>query len=923
MAWTGCVGIRKGPVCELGRKRAVTIWVAGGGTGPAARDQARWPVFTENGAAPVKVQDDVDGGTRLTVQVPTGARTLELRDPDAPGAAPRWSLALADARTHDEIDRLVAVGRGGKYDEALKELETFRAHAAPPERGPADAAIARMALALGKVEQAEAAFRAALAAARAEGRIADFVKDGSALLWLLLEKQQRYVEARALLEELEAFGGQFPEGQVWMDYDAGVLAANTGVVRTGLEKYRAAERGARRLDLKTLAEDATDEVARLLTRVGRADEAVALQKSLPVPVEPCAQATRALNLTWTLMERALHQTHGQRDPEVATALSAAKEAIRLCPESLRHRLAVVNSAEYALQIQDDVELERSVAEMQQLPPDRDVLRESRRGDVLGRWHLRRGQPLEALAAFSAQLPAVRSAGLLEEAFRAEVGVGRASLALGRKKAAVAALERAQHLLEQMLRGIPLAEGRGSFLGGHDDGVRYLVAALADSGAPAQALRAARWARSIELAHAARLDRLADLSPDERRLWDDALSQYQRMRTEIEHQAESDWSVPRGRLADVRAKRQARAEQARAALDAAYRLLIDRVGKLSEVKDQGSATGDLSQPSDGELFLAIFPSPLSGPSPGWFVFGATRAGVVIQRFTGEPSVTSAEGSARVLVALSPQLKTAKRVRLLPYGEADRVDWQAVMWNGRPLLASVEVEYGLDVGTVARANDGAGSAARTALVVSNPSGDLPASGPEADAVVRGLSGWQVTRLDGGAATRGATLSALPRVRLFHYAGHAEVSGPQSLASALLLKGDARVELGDLLAAPSLPDLVFLSACEAAGTTDRQPSLMGLAQAFVAAGSRAAIAPTRRIGDEDARAFVTAFYAQLAQPGSAEGGATTPVGGALDLGTVASVRTAFRKAALEVFAQRRNVPKTEHPGAAGWESFRLLVP
>jgi CHAT domain-containing protein len=171
-------------------------------------------------------------------------------------------------------------------------------------------------------------------------------------------------------------------------------------------------------------------------------------------------------------------------------------------------------------------------------------------------------------------------------------------------------------------------------------------------------------------------------------------------------------------------------------------------------------------------------------------------------------------------------------------------------------------------------------------------LRAAAAEADVVARALSTWRLVRFDGSAATRDAVLTALPTARILHYAGHSEASGSGGTSSALLLAGRSRADLADLLGAAHTPELVVLSACEAAGNSftdgDAEGSMIGLAQAFIAAGTRAVIAPTRAVGDEDARAFMAAFYAGFAD-------------GSLD-----SLPAAFRKAAL----------------AAGSQSFRLMV-
>ncbi|HEY4184233.1 MAG TPA: CHAT domain-containing protein [Polyangia bacterium] len=883
--WAGCAGIRKGPVCELGTGRALTLWIADDDW-----TASKWSLATDRGVVIPRIEDGVEGGRRLTVAVPAGARRVEL---DEDGGPARWSLTIAEAPSRPAVEHLLAEGHGGKYAEALAGLEALRAGTPPDERGPVDAAIGRMALALGNVPRAEPAFRASIAAATADGRIADVVRDSDALFWAFVTLQQRYSEARTLLEEMTPFAARYPAGRVWLEHDGGLLAGDTADVRTALDKFREAARWARRLGRATMEENAADEVARVLTRVGRSEDAVAIQKRLAAPVDPCARATRTLNLAEALMEQAVQLPSPAHRAEAAAALGAARTVSEACPDLVHRTLAIVDAADYALEAHDDDEARRLVEELEAQAPEKDLVRACRRADVLGRWKLHQRDARGALAVFEQNIPAARALDLLDETFRGEVGAGRALLALGRRGAAVPRLKRAQQLLEQMLRGIPLAEGRGSFLGGHLDGIRYLVGALVEGGAASEALRVARWTRSVELTQAARLNRLADLSPEARRRWDGALERYQRIRRDIERQAEDDWKVPRAALAGLRAERQSRAEQARAILDDAYRLLVG-VNRTDERA--------LSSPTDDEAYLAFFPGP-----EGWFAFVA-RAGSVTAHPFAEGLLASEQTARAVLSLVGPRLGDARRVRLLPFGAADRLDWQAVVWKDRPLRASMEVEYGLDVGMEAKPIAAAESS-RTALVISNPTGDLMGARPEGDAVAKALRGWNVTRLDGPAATREATLLALPKTRLLHYAGHARRSGAEGLTTALILNGDGRVELGDLLASPSVPELVVLSACESASTEAGQPSLMGLAQAFIAAGSRAAIAPTREVRDDSARAFVSAFYAALTPP-TVEGKAST-----------AQIRAAFRTATTTLSS--RGSAAGDRSAGGSWDSFRLLVP
>ena len=892
--WAGCAAIGVGPVCQLGRERKLTLWI------PDAAGSS-WSVTIDERPGRAVREAGVDGGTRITLDVPQGTRRLTL---SGAGGEARWALSLAEAPAHEDIDRLVTLGRTGKYQEALVGLQALQDHHVPAERGPIEAAIGRMTLALGHVDLSEPHFRSAMAAAKAEGRLSDVVKDGAGLLWALVHVQQRYADARAILREMAAAGQQTSEGRVWLDFHAGLLAADTADIRTAMESYRRAGRAARRIGLTGMAESADIEVARLLTRIGRPGDALALLKAFAPPKDSCARATRALDVVWARIEQEAIDASVEGRSERARAIAEVDRATRDCPDPHRRMMALTYAAEGALQDHDQPGARPFIDELELTADDHDALHSSRRAEVLGRWYLQQGKPLAALASFDKELPAARERGLLEEIFRSEVGAGRALLKLGRRQAAVTRLQAAQSLLQTMLRGVPLGEGRGGFLSGRDEGIRYLVGALVDGGAIDQALRTVRLARSAELTFAARLDRLSHLSSDQRRSWDDALGRYQGLRAAIEQDAERDWSVPRLELAQRRAGRLVQTEQARAALDDAYALLTDSK-ELDEAR--------LSEPKPGEFFLGCFRGVAE-----WFAFGYSATAVRVRRVPA--AAFASPGSAeKVLALFDAQLASAKRIRLLLHGAADRVDWQGVRWRGQPLLASMQVEYGMDLGTAATSH-GEHREDANALVVSNPTGDLGAAASEADAVVAALKGWHVVRLDGEAVSRNALLAALPTTTLFHYAGHAQISLSDGLSSALLLSANARVELGDLLAAPAVPQLVVLPACAAAGTLEGGRSQMGLAQAFLAAGARVAIAPIRPVGDTEAARFVGAFYSALAR---AIGSRTNASGFAPLKDTVEFSRRAFRDAALAVSVERRDFTAPEHQQDNGSDSFRLLVP
>jgi tetratricopeptide (TPR) repeat protein len=650
------------------------------------------------------------------------------------------------------------------------------------------------------------------------------------------------------LASLSTAARRFPEGEACAAYSEGGIGSLSGDLRTALASYRLAVRLGERLGLLHLMNQAAEDLGRIYTAIGRADEAVATLQDLPLADDPCARATSALNRAEAFMAAA--SAHARTDSDGPAHGARAREAIvfarratGFCGDPHRRVLATTYALDDALERGDREAADEAASALLAKGEHPDALASVWRDDAVGRWLLARGRAAEALASFDEARALARSAGIEEEVVRAEVGAGRALLVLGRRRRAVTRFRMAAQELRGALAGIPVAEGRGEFLRGHDEAFRYLVEALVNEGTPREAWNVARAARRAEFVSLARAQRLGLLSPAARQAWEQAIERYARLRHVLELESADDWKLSRGELARIRAGRQVRAEQARQALDEAYRIL----GGAEVAGDRPE------EPTpEGQVELLFFPGPREGAS--WFVF--TRVGASVRvRTVPASGLANNEAASRVLVVMSPELARARRLRLLTYDLADRIDWQSVSWRGAKLSKTLEVTYGLDLQAEGRtASVGAGNI----VLVGDPTGDLPGAREEAEMLAEKLARGRLLRLDGGAATRDAVLSALAGASLFHYAGHAESLGPSGMSSALLTAGGSRIELGDLLAAPRVPAGVVLSACEAAASTPR--SLMGIAQGFLIAGAEAVIAAPRAVKDVSARTFMVNLYAHL---------------------------------------------------------------
>lgn len=149
---------------------------------------------------------------------------------------------------------------------------------------------------------------------------------------------------------------------------------------------------------------------------------------------------------------------------------------------------------------------------------------------------------------------------------------------------------------------------------------------------------------------------------------------------------------------------------------------------------------------------------------------------------------------------------------------------------------------------------------ALVVSNPTGDLPAAAREGEAVAgllrEGYRG-EVRHLE-GPVSRAAFLEALPGSQLLHFAGHAEPSG-QGRGGFLLADGLLTPEQIEE-AGGAAPALVFANGCHAStgmGWVDAARGRSTLASAFLLRGARHVVSPMWEIPDADAFRAALRFY------------------------------------------------------------------
>jgi CHAT domain-containing protein len=159
-------------------------------------------------------------------------------------------------------------------------------------------------------------------------------------------------------------------------------------------------------------------------------------------------------------------------------------------------------------------------------------------------------------------------------------------------------------------------------------------------------------------------------------------------------------------------------------------------------------------------------------------------------------------------------------------------------------------------------------RTALIVGNPTGDLPGAEQEAQDIASLLKtkGWDVELLltKNATSTKFALSIQNRRYRLIHFAGHGAFGREGGKIKSRLSFSDGDLLDEDLERQLKSPAFIFLSACQAGQSTSQEVThgfrgnfTEGMAVSALRGGATHCLGPMWLIGDSLAHNFALAFY------------------------------------------------------------------
>lgn len=289
---------------------------------------------------------------------------------------------------------------------------------------------------------------------------------------------------------------------------------------------------------------------------------------------------------------------------------------------------------------------------------------------------------------------------------------------------------------------------------------------------------------------------------------------------------------------------------RGAFEAAMALL-DRAAPLDAGPDG----------ADGDAIAARLPPDawlvaLLRVDDRWYAQRVTAAGLSTATITDDPlapwrAALTAPGGPRHLY-----LVTGGHPRGFALATEARAD-------APPLLVTHTVSWLPHAGLLLRPPP---TASGPPLIVADPGLDLPHARAAGRALAETLPHARLRV--GPAATADALAEALPDARLLHFSGHGVLRQARPWDAHLRLAHGRRFDVVDILGLRMTGGRVVLNGCETGPEALLlRDDVLGLPEAFLAAGARSVIATDRPVPDAEARVFTERFYAA--------GGLTDPAG------------------------------------------------
>lgn len=879
--YSGCTTVFAGPVCVLKKTRILSVWVQTESDAELIF-KGRYRILQE----PVLVA----GGKRFEIEVENGSNSLEL-NVKKDSAENRWTLDFSWQGLPAWFSQADKLRAKGKLEEARTILEKERSND-KHHIGLLHTALARLLYFEGKISQAESRYRKAIEHYTESKYLSHRCRDASALAYLYVLQGRRFDMASKLLESALPPKG-FADSIINFTSVKAYVAAEMGDYRQTVRQYSRALLSANRLrpDLKSRIEE---DLAMYMLVIGRRKEAMQSLDNILRQSDHSAEGElrhcqRASLLTRIVYSKTL--SYEAREDVSEPPFAQIKEGLRLldqhrCPDAHRFRFQLLHSKILTLLHYGQVQqAELGLTSLRKISQNR-IENKLLIHEIEARVAHAKQDAISANHLFRKLLEFSVSADDPIMEWKATIGVAQ-SLALMKKyDAALATYKRAHQLSRESVLKIALGDGRASFMAQRTGAFQQHIELLVKLKRNVQALAVARGYLIQELRSLQRSSRLATLPPSQKAQWNKLMSRYQVERDKLSAEGKEEWELSEGQLLQARQGRKQDRLKLKQILDEAYSIIAD-----------DDSLDLLTQPGKDELFLLYYPSPTK-----WIGFASDQQSVEVKeivpiRLHSDSRPTKSQIAEQLLNPFSEKINRNKKITILSTSKLQSIDFHGLPWSGDVLVAKKQVRYSLDLARK-RSRVTIRKNKRKALLVIDPESNLPKARQEVTVIENALkeSGdWEVKTLVGDNALRSVVWQELQNANWFHFSGHADYGSQRGWNSALRLAKGTSLKITDLLSIEHAPDTVVLLGCETGLSHAESGSNIGLAQAFLAAGSQTVIASTRPLSDAASKRFSSLFYGQVATKSD-------------------DVAGEFQKA---------HVAQREQSRTDDWSSLRLYIP
>jgi len=860
IVYSGCYTVQEGPVCELpklGAEQATTPLTL-------HIERESIPTITIETAQGLNAWTEAEcseetcarteAGYRIVLPISASAREVLVKsgNPDIND----WTLSIINFQERPAVmSDAVALEQSSRRDEALQLLETALPTLAPHWQAEAMSHVARMYKRLGKADEALQSFEQSMDLHLQTGGLSHYVKDGTAAVHtLIMDAGMQLNQARDLASSLRGILPQHYESQHFYHW-ASLFAANKA--HEHQETLYHGQRGIRLAQQMNHSKFATYLVpffTHALQKLGRFDDAIETLEA-KTHLEHPQSCVDAENLnTLGFIRWFAHQSDAERATKgLQLALKNFSEAVKIASE---HCTAGHNQHE---QVNGHINLALAYLSLGQLASATKALDQIPQNELRHFHHewLYQTRAEIALASKDAEralswfkkLKSFKRKGLSPYLkLRVLLGSARAYAQMGSYDLADQSWFKAQQAIKEEGLLVPIHDGREIFLAQYQNATRDYVETALENGELTIALRALRSAHAQLLQSVQWQDRIQNLNEAERLQWQANLGHFQQLRKDLEELRKSSWTIP----TTLKDKHNAELVALEAQTASALHQTLQGLGfsPTNQLRDRSLKVG--------ELELTYFQG-----RDGWLSFVRSSTGLKVVRLSALEMDSDPKNLGKLLLQpLSDSIRAATAISILPTGKLSEVDFHSLKIDGKTLIELAPVTY--QTGIPYQASQKPSVDLTRAVVVADPSGNLSQARQEASyaqEVLQRMSGGPIDTLEGSEVTVTRLKGKLMDGTFLHYAGHGVFDDTNASRSALLLANDTRLDLKDILALPSSPETVVLSACDTAKTdAQRIFNHLGIAQSFLSAGSSRVIAAARPVDDEVGNQLMVSFYKHL---------------------------------------------------------------